>query len=281
MTNKNPKPTSKLHYFPFYYLDWLSSTSVTMMTHEEKGLYIDMICRCYNDDGLPSDEDSLIRLFNVRSTDVLTNVQRMFYEDSNGRLQHEKIDDIKKLQGVKRKQQSEAGKASAAARKARKGKDLEDVTNVPTPVEIPLNENPTIISEQNKADHIISEEEKINKKEVFEVFRKLYPGTRRGLETEFDDFKKHKDWQEVIFTLKEIIEKQIAHKKTIPKGAFNPEWKHLKTWINQRCWEEEAGVIEAGSHPGSDKGLAVGQIVMSEGTQIPDENEYPFMQGIK
>ena len=28
------------------------------------------------------------------------------------------------------------------------------------------------------------------------------------------------------------------------KGNFVPEWKNLKTWINQRCWEEEIKIEE-------------------------------------
>ena len=77
--------------------------------------------------------------------------------------------------------------------------------------------------------------------EHFESFRKSYPGTKRGLETELSNFKKkHKDWKEVIPLLPGIIEKQIRHREKLKRlGKFVPEWKNLQTWINQRCWEEE------------------------------------------
>lgn len=80
----------------------------------------------------------------------------------------------------------------------------------------------------------------------FEEFRKLYPGTKRGLDTEFANFKKkHKDWNTVLPTLKGILEKQIEVKRNIrANGGFVPEWKHLQTWINQRCWEEEMKEVE-------------------------------------
>jgi len=75
---------------------------------------------------------------------------------------------------------------------------------------------------------------------AFENARQLYPGTKRGLATELKDFQKHKDWEQVAFLLESAIQREIEHKskqKTAEK--FCPEWKHFKTWINQRCWEQE------------------------------------------
>ena len=75
---------------------------------------------------------------------------------------------------------------------------------------------------------------------IFNSFRKLYPGTKRGNETEFKNFKKHKDWKSVLPTLESAILNQIASRnKKIELRQFIPEWKHIQTWINQRCWEEE------------------------------------------
>jgi hypothetical protein len=34
---------------------------------------------------------------------------------------------------------------------------------------------------------------------TFETFRKNYPGTKRGRETEFAVLKKHKDWRDVVY----------------------------------------------------------------------------------
>lgn len=78
-------------------------------------------------------------------------------------------------------------------------------------------------------------------KELFEAFRKAYRGTKRGLDTEFSNFKKkHKDWKQVAPLLLPAYEKQLEQldqKKAI--GAFVPQPKNLQTYINQRCWEEE------------------------------------------
>ncbi len=87
-------------------------------------------------------------------------------------------------------------------------------------------------------------ESKVNnkEKEIFDIARKIYLGTKRGLDTEFENFKKkHKDWKEVLSLLKPAIQNQIQwHKEKKLRKEFVPEWKNFQTWINQRCWEEES-----------------------------------------
>lgn len=75
---------------------------------------------------------------------------------------------------------------------------------------------------------------------AFDSFRILYGGKKRGNQTEFTDFRKHSDWQDVLPNLIEIIKKQIECRKIRKsRDEFVPQWKNLKTWIHQRCWEEE------------------------------------------
>jgi len=77
-------------------------------------------------------------------------------------------------------------------------------------------------------------------KDFFESARKLYPGTKRGLDTELKDFQKHPDWKEVLPLLEPSIRKEKAHKDHLTAtGQFCPAWKHFKTWLSQRCWETE------------------------------------------
>jgi hypothetical protein len=86
---------------------------------------------------------------------------------------------------------------------------------------------------------------------IFENARKLYPGVKRGFETEFSNLrKKHKDWKEVLSLLKPAIEEQIARRdRKIAENKFAPSWKHFKTWINNRSWEDtEEGVTKRKSN---------------------------------
>lgn len=89
--------------------------------------------------------------------------------------------------------------------------------------------------------HITYNIEHTNHLQIFNAFRVCYPGTKKGAEVEFENFKKkHKDWEQVLPLLSPALTYQIgarAKLKAIPK--FVPEWKNLQTWINGRCWEEE------------------------------------------
>ena len=82
-------------------------------------------------------------------------------------------------------------------------------------------------------------------KEPFEQARQLYKGTKRGLDTEFKNFQRHKDWKTVLPLLIPAIEKQIRHKEHLTStGQFCPAWKNFQTWANNRCWEEETPEAE-------------------------------------
>lgn len=77
--------------------------------------------------------------------------------------------------------------------------------------------------------------------EQFEVARLIYPGRKRGLLTEFANFKKkHKDWKEVLSLLALAIQKQEDEKaRLLVCHEFCPRWPDFATWINGRRWEDE------------------------------------------
>jgi hypothetical protein len=55
------------------------------------------------------------------------------------------------------------------------------------------------------------EKNEISEFNLFNNFRKLYPGTKRGNATEFENFKKkHKDWKQVVSTLEPSIKIHIS-----------------------------------------------------------------------
>lgn len=92
----------------------------------------------------------------------------------------------------------------------------------------------------NKSTQSKVEKSKINQSIIFDEFRTIYPGIKRGNETEYEYFKKHKDWEVCLPLLLPAIKNQILMYDQIKlQGKFVPEWKHLKTWIYNRCWEDE------------------------------------------
>lgn len=104
-----------------------------------------------------------------------------------------------------------------------------------------LNKNKSLISPLKGAkDKDKDKDMDIDKdKEIFNEAREKFPGTKRGNNTEFENFKKHKDWKDILPLLLPAIENQIKYRTSIPSDKFIPEWKNFKTWIYQRCWEEE------------------------------------------
>lgn len=83
---------------------------------------------------------------------------------------------------------------------------------------------------------------------AFDEARKLFPGSKKGLKTEFSNFvyrSKHPiagkppfNYVEVLPLLKPAIERQIVWRR-----ADGQYWKNFQTWINQLCWEEEKGEL--------------------------------------
>ena len=100
-----------------------------------------------------------------------------------------------------------------------------------------INNNPIPTSPQSPQGVF----ERNSQEDIFEAFRKIYKGSKRGLKTELENFKKkHKDWREVLPILKEAYEQQLAIKEEARnRGCFVPAEKNLQTYLNQRCWEEE------------------------------------------
>ena len=108
------------------------------------------------------------------------------------------------------------------------------------------NERPLGEPSANRGGRTINKKEKNDKnvkneknKTIFDNFRQIYPGRKRGLDTEFADFcKKHKDWREVLPKLLPAVQAQkiyAVQQKAAEK--FVPEWKDLKSWLYNRYWE--------------------------------------------
>jgi hypothetical protein len=86
----------------------------------------------------------------------------------------------------------------------------------------------------------LSRETEMDYTDEFEKARKLYPGVKCGLGTEFKRFQKHKDWRVELPKLYPAIEAQIAwRERKKKKNEFVSAWKHFKTWLNNRWWEAE------------------------------------------
>lgn len=76
--------------FQFYPGDWLRSLRVTMMTHEEQGIYIRLLCHCWLNGSIPEDTKQLRALVGGRcKTKSIEKVKEMFQKsESTGNTMH-------------------------------------------------------------------------------------------------------------------------------------------------------------------------------------------------
>jgi len=203
--------TKKYHWFPFYYLDWMTDLNVQMLSHAEKGLYIDMLCSCFNEDGLPTDHTMLQRLFKCDADD-LKMVVTLFHE-RDGKLHNKKLDEVKADQQSKSQQASDAGKKSAQARKAKALTEATDVQRT-------FNENPT-----NRVEKSRVEESKDNTPLVEEVWSNT-PKMGRARSSKAK--------------LKSALSKTTANRDQIMMG--------LRAWVNSAEWKKDGGQFVQGIH---------------------------------
>lgn len=135
---------------------------------------------------------------------------------------------------------SDAGKKSAAARKAAKERQAKrEATPVNERPErstvLTVNESANAIENDNDIKHFVAKSDL-----EFEVFRKKFPGIKRGLKWELANFKaKHKNYKDIVPLLMPALLKEISWRAGRRHADFTPQWKNLKTWLNQSCWSQE------------------------------------------
>jgi len=83
-------------------------------------------------------------------------------------------------------------------------------------------------------------------KAEFDTIRKGYPGTRRSLEVEWENFRKKYSPADVIPLLQPAIDRGKAYREGCAAvKAWCEGWPHFSTWINQARWTQEYGAIPA------------------------------------
>ncbi len=250
------KNSGKAPSIQWYFKDWLCHARLHLCSFEAKGVWADLIsisCTMptpgmFADENGPLKEEEILLLLSGKMAE-----KKRGFEQLKQRNLIKKLDDgtyyVKrvyhdiKLRQTRRKAGKQGGNPLFELGKSNpyyktdkqndnqsseKGDNQKDNQKI-TPSTSTSSPNKKYI----KSDFLV----------MFESARQLYPGTKRGLETEFENFtKKHKDWKKVIGLLESAIKNQIEQRKADKsRKLFVPHWKHFKTWINNRCWEEHTG----------------------------------------
>jgi uncharacterized protein YdaU (DUF1376 family) len=105
--------------FQFYPSEYTSSQRVRLMTLEEEGAYINLLCSCWLHGSIPADPQIAARLIGKgASTTLATKVLEMFTPSGDsGRLVHERLERERIKQADWREKSASGGKKSAEMRK--------------------------------------------------------------------------------------------------------------------------------------------------------------------
>jgi len=220
-------------WFKFTANNWLSG-SVQLLTDSEKGTYIDLIAMIWKEGGKLENTKILhrkLRLDNATACDRINSYCELdILHCENDILSIKFLD----------------SQLNDMADKSQKAKDNANKRWSKDTPSMPPHANKKRREEKREEEKEIRIDKNKDSLDLFDVFRKSYPGTKTGNKTEFANFqKKHKDWKEVLPDLKALLDCIINQRSAAKSsGSFVPQWKNLSTWINNRCWEEETGSQE-------------------------------------
>jgi len=109
--------------FQFYPKDFLADINVSIMTMEERGVYITLLSHCWLEGWLPNGSTKLKRICNNPSNwkELWENVRHCFYENGD-KLYHKRLEGERKKQLEWREKSREGGIKSGEARRKKKVK---------------------------------------------------------------------------------------------------------------------------------------------------------------
>lgn len=238
-------------YFPLYVQDLLTDEKLIECSAEAHGVYLRLLCIMHKSNPYGTillrqkDQQSAQQVKNFAtkldkhlpfSFEVIENALNELIEQDVIQIYDAKLSQKRMVRDNEISLlRSEAGKKGGFATAKKSAKH--------TAKELANSENE---NEYENESEIVIENKNEELKSEFEKARISFPGTKRGLDTEFENFrKKHKDWKEVLSQLHGAIDKQKKMRQELKRmESFVPEWKHFKTWINQRCWEDETELPE-------------------------------------
>lgn len=105
--------------FQFYPTDYLASQRVQMMTLEEEGAYVRLLCYCWQHGDIPAEPSQAARLIGKgASTTLATTVLAMFNPiTGTDRMNHDRLEAERAKQAAWREKSAAGGRKSAQSRK--------------------------------------------------------------------------------------------------------------------------------------------------------------------
>ena len=149
--------------FQFYPADYLGSQRVALMTLEEEGAYLRLLCYCWQHGSIPSNPEQIARLIGKGATTTLaTTVATMFqpHPENSSMLVHERLQQEILKQNEWARKSAEGGKKSAEMRKNLKGGSTTLATVVEECLPNGINQNSTLLLQSSSTSSITTTEKK-------------------------------------------------------------------------------------------------------------------------
>lgn len=119
-------------WFKFFPADWLLSASVRLMTAEQRGVYLQLLAeQWYSGNGLPSDENLLVRLAGCTSEEWKRSKEPVLkhFVTEDGRLWNPKLRELQAEAIALGQERSEAGKQGNVKRWGHRKSDRSAIPN--------------------------------------------------------------------------------------------------------------------------------------------------------
>jgi uncharacterized protein YdaU (DUF1376 family) len=225
---------SKSPAFQFYPTDYLADGNVALMSLEQEGAYIRLLCFCWNEGSIPDDVESLARYCRVDSqkmSQLWNGIKNCFKPMKNfaNKLIHPRLEEEKKKQRKRKQQQRDNAKSRWS--KERSG----DATALPTECQpaLPSQCSSSPSSSPSSLDKLPPTPK--GESEGFKKFWDLYP--KKTTKQECIEY-----WRKAKLdnNLPEILKGLDAWKKndqwTKDEGKFIPD---PIRWLKKARWTDE------------------------------------------
>jgi uncharacterized protein YdaU (DUF1376 family) len=215
--------------FLLYPADLLSDEHVVLMTNQELGCYIKLLCYCWREGSIPDDISKIARLCG-EPTEVMAQlwlaISSCFTEHENepNRLTNPRLKSERKKQEEHRKERSESGKKGANSRW-----NKSNGSAITQPIAEPMANDGFSFSFSNK-----------NNNAQFDSFYSSYP-LKRGKKAALKQWLKNPTLSNGLFdTIMAALEGQKAHKAHLKaQNQFCPEWPYPAKWLKDERWNDE------------------------------------------
>lgn len=149
--------------FQFYPADYLGSQRVALMTLEEEGAYVRLLCYCWQHGSIPANPEQIARLIGKGATTTLASTLATMFQphpEDGSILVHERLQQEIVKQNEWARKSSEGGKKSAEMRKNLKGGSTTLAGVVEECLPNGINQKPTLLLQSSSTTSSTTTEKK-------------------------------------------------------------------------------------------------------------------------